>query len=113
MRALHPARLHPARLHPARLHPARLPPARPDRLPHLAVARSAVVRLAVVRLALVVLLVGLAAAQRGTTPAVATPAPDLGCSSIQLTYNFMDRTKIRPFVSDKNKQPYAFRANLC
>jgi hypothetical protein len=58
------------------------------------------------------LLVGLAAAQRGTTPAVATPAPDLGCSSIQLTYNFMDRTKIWPFVSDKNKQPYAFHANV-
>ncbi|RCV45196.1 hypothetical protein SETIT_9G434000v2, partial [Setaria italica] len=28
-----------------------------------------------------------------------------------LTYNFQGRTKIRPFVSDKNKQPYAFRAN--
>jgi hypothetical protein len=24
----------------------------------------------------------------------------------------MDRTKIWPFVSDKNKQPYAFRANV-
>jgi hypothetical protein len=24
----------------------------------------------------------------------------------------VDRTKIRPFVSDKNKQPYPFRANV-
>lgn len=61
------------------------------------------------------LLAGLAAAQRGTTPtppAAAAPAPDPGCNGIQLTYNFVDRTKIRPFVSDKNKQPYAFRANV-
>ena len=57
------------------------------------------------------LIAGLAAAQRGT--AAAAPTPDPGCNGIQLTYNFMDRTKIRPFVSDKNKQPYAFRANLC
>ncbi|CAD6210863.1 unnamed protein product [Miscanthus lutarioriparius] len=59
------------------------------------------------------LLAGLAAAQRGTTPAAAAaPAPDPGCNGIELTYNFGDRTKIRPFVSDKNKQPYAFRANV-
>ncbi|CAN6325474.1 unnamed protein product [Urochloa humidicola] len=57
------------------------------------------------------LLAGLAAAQRGTTPAAAAPAPDPGCNGIQLTYNFQDRTKIRPFVSDRNKQPYSFRAN--
>ncbi|KAG2552563.1 COBRA-like protein 7 [Panicum virgatum] len=57
------------------------------------------------------LLAGLAAAQRGTTPAAAAPAPDPGCNGIQLTYNFRDRTKIRPFVSDRSKQPYAFRAN--
>ncbi|CAN6320288.1 unnamed protein product [Urochloa humidicola] len=58
------------------------------------------------------LLAGLAAAQRGTpTPAAAAPAPDPGCNGIQLTYNFQSRTKIRPFVSDRNKQPYAFRAN--
>ncbi|PUZ41449.1 hypothetical protein GQ55_9G506200 [Panicum hallii var. hallii] len=57
------------------------------------------------------LLAGLAAAQRGTTPAAAAPAPDPGCNGIQLTYNFQGRTKIRPFVSDRNKQPYAFRAN--
>lgn len=58
------------------------------------------------------LLVGLAAAQRGTTPAAVAPAPNPGCNGIQLTYNFVDRTKIRPFVSDKNKQPYAFRTNV-
>ncbi|CAL4930595.1 unnamed protein product [Urochloa decumbens] len=57
------------------------------------------------------LLAGLAAAQRGTTPAAAAPAPDPGCNGIQLTYNFQSRTKIRPFVSDRNKQPYSFRAN--
>ncbi|XP_040377908.1 COBRA-like protein 7 [Oryza brachyantha] len=60
-----------------------------------------------------VLFAGLAAAQRTPTPtpAAAAPAPDPGCNGIQLTYNFESRTKIRPYVADRNKQPYSFKAN--
>jgi hypothetical protein len=53
------------------------------------------------------LLAGLTAAQR----APATPAPEPDCNGVLLTYQFERREKIRPFVSDRNKQPYAFRAN--
>ncbi|KAF7054183.1 hypothetical protein CFC21_061907 [Triticum aestivum] len=61
----------------------------------------------------ILLLAGLAAAQQ--TPrapaAAAAPAPDPGCNGIQLTYNLQGREKIRPFVPDRSKQPYSFKAN--
>jgi hypothetical protein len=41
------------------------------------------------------LLAGLAATQRGTTPAAAAPAPDPGCNGIQLTYNVTSWTAPR------------------
>lgn len=59
----------------------------------------------------VLLLAGLAAAQTPRTPAAPAPAPDPGCNGIELTYNFQGRTMIRPFVGDKNRQPYSFKAN--
>ncbi|KAG8096321.1 hypothetical protein GUJ93_ZPchr0013g34409 [Zizania palustris] len=67
----------------------------------------------VVLIGVLVLFAGLAAVQRVPTPATEAeaPAPDPGCNGIHLTYAFKGRTKIRPFVADRNKQPYSFRAN--
>ncbi|KAK3147494.1 hypothetical protein QOZ80_3BG0283050 [Eleusine coracana subsp. coracana] len=57
------------------------------------------------------LLAGPAAAQRTPTTPAAAPSPEPDCNGILLTYELQQRTKIRPFVTDRNKQPYAFRAN--